>query len=245
MKQRKAFAHFKGKDALEHLVDARIKGYQASQENHGTELPGHYHAALDAAKDTAFLLLLLFAFLKEATFPIAFAFFIGLLFWKAGRSAALGYNRLERLHRLIEEERFEIEHHRDQEKEELKELYASKGFSGKLLQEVVEHLMADDNRLLQVMLEEELGLTLESYEHPLKQAAGAALGVAFSALIMTVAFFLLPLWAPPFAALVLIAISSALDAHLIKNKSLSPMIWNLSMAIVGALIAYCTLESLL
>ncbi len=37
--------------------------------------------------------------------------------------------------------------------------------------------MADDNRLLRVMLEEELGLTLEAYEHPLKQAFGALLRI--------------------------------------------------------------------
>ena len=58
------------------------------------------------------------------------------------------------------EERFEIAHHRGQEKEELTELYALKGFKGELLDQVINVLMADDNRLLSVMLEEELGLEL-------------------------------------------------------------------------------------
>ena len=44
--------HFKGKKALEHVIEARQKGRAASQETHGTELPGHYSAAADAAKET-------------------------------------------------------------------------------------------------------------------------------------------------------------------------------------------------
>ena len=88
----------------------------------------------------------------------------------------LGWARLERLHRIVEEERYEIENHRQQEREELKELYRAKGFQGKLLDEVVDVLMADGERLLKVMVEEELGLSLQSQEHPLKQGAGSALG---------------------------------------------------------------------
>ena len=34
--------------------------------------------------------------------------------------------------------------------------------------------MADGDRLLRVMLEEELGFSLEVYDHPLKQALGFA-----------------------------------------------------------------------
>ena len=63
-------------------------------------------------------------------------------------------------------------------------------FSGKLLDEVIDVLMADDNRLLQVMLEEELGLSLETYEHPLKQAAGAFFGVIGAATLLGLGLFL-------------------------------------------------------
>jgi hypothetical protein len=100
-------------------------------------------------------------------------FSFGWAVWKTGRSALLGWGRMERLHRLIEEERWEIQHHRAQERRELGEMYRAKGFDGKLLEEVLDVLMSDDNRLLKVMLEEELGLTLEAYEHPLRQAIGA------------------------------------------------------------------------
>lgn len=236
--------HFKGKEAIEHVIDARIKGQTASAEIHGAELPGHYSAAADAAKETAFILLVLWTLFSELRFPettihwISVSLITGWAFWKVGRSAILGYSRLERLHRLIEEERWEIEHHRPQEREELKALYAAKGFSGKLLEESVDVLMADDNRLLQIMLEEELGLSLESYEHPLKQALGAFFGVAISAAIMSCGFFLLPWWGEALTAGIVIALSAAVVARLERNKPLPAIVWNTASAALAAGVAF-------
>lgn len=176
--------HFQEKDVYEHLKDARQRGAKATAETHGTEAPGYVAAAADSAKETAILLFGFWTILAALKIPSSFTvlaiFSCGWILWKMGRSSLLGSNRLERLHRLIEEERWEIEHHRAQEKEELRAMYAQKGLSGSLLDQTVEVLMADDNRLLRVMLEEELGLTLESYEHPLKQAMGAGAGAVAS-----------------------------------------------------------------
>lgn len=228
--------HFKGKDALSHVIDARIKGKLASAEIHGTELPGHVSAAADATKESAFYILLLWILLGNV--HIILIFVAAMAAWKVGRSAILGWSRLERLHRVIEEERYEIQHHRTQEKEELKALYAAKGFSGKLLDEVVEVLMADDNRLLQVMLEEELGLNLETHEHPLKQAVGALIGVAGSALVLSFGLFVLPSWGAALCAAILISLSAATTAQLEKNRPLPAIVWNLAVAILAAGIAY-------
>lgn len=230
--------HFKGKAPLQHVIDARIKGKVASSEIHGTELPGHVSAAADAAKETALVLLILWTLLDPHAYVLMGIFVAGWLVWKVGRSAILGWSRLERLHRLIEEERWEIEHHRPQEKEELRALYAAKGFSGKLLDEAVEVLMADDNRLLQVMLEEELGLSLESYEHPLKQAAGAFVGVVGSALILSFGLFALPSWGLPLCAAVIIALSAGTAAQLEKNRPLPSIIWNWAISALAAGIPY-------
>ncbi len=221
--------HFKGKDAISHVIEARLRGKVASAEIHGTELPGHVSAAADAAKETAFLLLALWCLFGNLPPFLLFVFILSLAVWKVGRSALLGWARLERLHRLIEEERYEIEHHRAQEKEELKALYAAKGFSGKLLDEVIDVLMADDNRLLQVMLEEELGLNLETHEHPLKQAAGAFLGVLGSAIVMSFGIFALPEWTLPLFAALVIALCAGTTAQLEKNRVLPSIIWNLGL----------------
>lgn len=227
--------HFKGKGALEHVVEARLKGRAASQEVHGTELPGHYSAAADAAKETSVVLLVLWILFKEPYVIGCFA--AAWAIWKVGRSAILGWSRLERLHRVIEEERYEIEHHRHQEKEELTALYAAKGFSGKLLEEAVSVLMADDNRLLQVMLEEELGLSLESYEHPLKQSTGAFVGVVGAATILSFGLFLLPAWGPFACAALIISLSAGTSAQLEKNQPLPAIIWNLAVAALSVGVA--------
>ncbi|NGX37337.1 MAG: hypothetical protein K1000chlam2_00491 [Chlamydiae bacterium] len=226
--------HFKGKNVAEHLRDARKKGAVATAEVHGTELPGHFSAAADSAKETALAFLILWAIGTTLGYPLLIpfiAFGFGWFLWKTGRSALLGWGRLERLHRVIEEERWEIEHHRDQEKQELREMYEAKGFSGKLLDEVVDVLMADDNRLLRVMLEEELGLSLEVYEHPLKQALGAALGVLITATAALCAYYFWPYFGIPLICLLVVIIASKMTAKYEKRRLLNSVIWNFALTL--------------
>jgi hypothetical protein len=240
--------HFQGKSALEHLKEARTKGMIASMEVHGTEMPGHLAAAADAAKETTIALVLLWVILSffppvtTKMFGILALFSAGWLIWKIGRSAYIGWARLERLHRLIEEERWEIEHHPQQEREELKELYMAKGFSGKMLDEVVDVLMADDNRLLQVMLEEELGLSLEAIEHPLKQSIGAGVGVLVAALLFLLGYHLSPLLGGPIAVFCTLFLSSALSAKLERNRLLQAVVWSFALALFAAAATYFLTE---
>jgi hypothetical protein len=229
--------HFQGKTVVEHLKEARTKGAMAAAEIHGTEMPGHFAAAADAAKESALVGLALWVIgellLSDfQTLWLLILFFSGWLIWKCGRSALLGWARMERLHRLIEEERWEIEHHRTQEREELTELYRAKGFTGKLLDEVIDVLMADDNRLLKVMLEEELGLTLEAYEHPLKQSVGAGLGVLISSGLLLFSYWISPDLGIPCSATIVLILAAIFAAQLERNRPVHAMIWNLA---VGAL----------
>lgn len=236
--------HFKGQTVFEHLKSARQRGALATAETHGTELPGHLFAGADSANETALAFLILWAVAYalniefETLFILFVAFGFGWLIWKTGRSALIGWARLERVHRLIEEERWEIEHHREQEREELREMYEEKGFSGKLLDEVVEVLMADDNRLLRVMLEEELGLSLEMYEHPLKQAFGAFIGTLMCATCAIFAFYFFPDYGIPITAAVILIITSNLTARFEKRKKITNIIWNLALAAFGSTGAY-------
>ncbi len=236
--------HFQGKSVVEHLREARSKGAIVSNEVHGTELSGCVAAGADAAKETAIALsifggILLFSRMAIPTLEIClFAFLLGWLAWKTGRSAILGWTRLERLHRLIEEERYEIEHNRAQEKEELKELYEAKGFSGKLLDQVVDVLIADDNRLLKVMLEEELGLSLESYEHPLKQAAGASLGVVISAVLVFIGWHFFAAAGLMIGAFASLIGATILTAKIERNHLLQTMLWTLATALLAGGLTY-------
>ena len=224
--------HFAGKSVPEHLIEARAKGALVSKEHHGRELSGAFAAGSDSLKETALILLLLTLVFSPSWQGLA-TVTLGWLLWKVGRAALLGWARLERLHRLIEEERVEVEHHREQEREELKEMYAAKGFTGQMLEDVLDVLMADDNRLLMVMLEEELGLSLESYEHPLRQAAGAGLGVVIAFLVFLPAFIRFELLGACVATGLLIATAAIWSAKKEQNTLLNALIWNLAVAAVA------------
>jgi vacuolar iron transporter family protein len=229
--------HFQGKSVVEHLREARMRGQLASAEIHGTEMPGHIAALADSAKEMAIALFILWVILNAFVSSDQLWLYLGLfslgwVLWKTARSALLGWARIERLHRVIEEERWEIEHHRVQERQELSEMYRAKGLTGKLLEEVIEVLMADDNRLLGVMLEEELGLTLEVYEHPLKQASGAFLGS-----LATATLCLCGLWASssfglPLVSAIVITCAAYISARLERNRACQSIVWNL--AVTGA-----------
>lgn len=226
--------HFQGKSVPEHLKTARTKGMQVAAEIHGTEISGCQGAFADSLRDTSLamaLVVVIAAWIipQQTTFLFFCLFLCGWLLWKTCRSALLGWARLERLHRLIEEERWEIQHHRPQEREELMEIYQAKGFQGELLTQVLDVLMADDNRLLEVMLVEELGLSLEAYEHPLKQASGAFVGAAAAFLLGGLAYFFLPLTAFFSIALALFLAAGLWTARLENIRLLPSFIWNLAV----------------
>lgn len=229
-------SHFKDKSALDHVIEAQAQGIISAAEVHGVEIPGYLSAAYDAAREMAMLLALFWCLLNSLSlsfanlFSLLLVFSASWLFWKMGRSAWLGWFRLERLHRVLEQERWEIEHHRQQEREELKELYAAKGFEGQLLEDVLDVLMADNDRLLKIMVEEELGLSLASNEHPLKQGFGAALGVLVSSLTCLGLFILWPELGVIFGTIFIIFLSSIFYARLAQNKAIPAVIWNLGLA---------------
>ncbi len=236
--------HFEGKSVLEHLKEARSRGMFATAETHGTERPGAIFAGIDSAKETSLILFLLWIiFPTSLSFLILFS--VAWLIWKTARSALLGWARLERLHRLIQEEKWEIEHNREEEKEELTALYRTKGLSGKLLDDVISVFMADDNRLLRIMLEEEMGLTLEVFEHPLKQSSGAALGVLVSAGLFLLSYLLLPIYGPIAIALCIIGVSAYLGAKQDRSRPLEATLWNLSCSTLTAGVLYFLKQLLL
>src|SRR2546422_293776 len=109
--------HFQGKPIADHLREARRRGAIASAEIHGTEMPGQIAACADALRETSIALLVLWVIFShflpfQSTWEYLLLFSAGWVLWKTARSALLGWARIERLHRVIEEERWEIEHHR-------------------------------------------------------------------------------------------------------------------------------------
>ncbi len=232
--------HFKGKSVLEHLKEARKKGHLASKEHHGIEAAGHLIGGADSAKETAMVILLIWIvsmslhLSSTLTYHLIALVITGLFFWKVGRSACLGWARLERINNLIQEEKNEIQNNRDEEKSELTEMYQAKGFSEPLLSKVIDVLMADDNKLLGIMLEEELGVSLESYEHPLKQAAGTAIGIFLAASIAIASVLISPTLGIFIAAPLIIALASILMARIESINALHATVWNLAITFLSA-----------
>lgn len=238
--------HFQGKDALQHMVEVQAEGKITTAEIHGAETPGYMFAAMDAAREMSIALLLIsliLGYFEMQVFMVLFAFSASYIFWKMGRAAWLSWSRLERLHRVMDEERHEIEYNRAQEKLELKALYQAKGFSGKLLDDVIDVLMADGDRALRVMLEEEMGFRLEENEHPIIQGLGAAAGALISAVVLLLAS-LGGSWVMLGCALLLFCISCFITAKREHNKIIPAMVWNVGIALFSYLVAYFTMQAI-
>lgn len=243
--------HFKDKDAIAHVVEAQARGIISSAEIHGTEIPGHLSSGADAARETAVVLLMIWLIFSHvpiffiSTLKIMAIFTLGWLVWKSGRSAWLAWFRLERIHRIVEQERWEIQHHRQQEREELTELYRAKGFEGQLLEDVINVLMADEDRLLRVMVEEELFLSLGSHEHPLKQGLGAAIGTLSAAVICLLSFFLFPSFGMWIGSFLVLGCSAGVSAYFEGNRLIPAIVWTLGLGSLAWGCVYFLFESIL
>lgn len=237
-------SHFKGSSVFEHLKHARLKGHIATNEPHGIEAQGHLIGGADAAREVAMITLLLqiiatsLQLSVNSTYHLLRLVIAGLFFWKVGRTASLGWSRLERINRLITDERNEIETNRSEEKAELTAMYQAKGFSEPLLSKVIDVLMADDNKLLGIMLEEELGVSLESYEHPLKQALGTAIGVLLATATLFTSLLISPSYGVFISSSVTILIASAFMAKIEQIRPLHSTIWNLAITFLAATTTY-------
>jgi predicted membrane protein (TIGR00267 family) len=111
--------------------------------------------------------------------------------------AAVAYTSMRAQQALYEgelaRESREIEETPQEEKEELRDLYRQKGFSGRLLDEVVEKLTSDKNVWLDEMVKSELGLQPVETRKAVISSGVVGLAALVGSLIPMVPFFLLPL----------------------------------------------------
>lgn len=242
--------HFAGKTAREHLDEMQSKMALFSSEGHGVEARARTVSFLDAFRDTILVMGTLYFLLIVQPFSVMHLFFCLLSFglcwslWRGARAALYSWSHLERVHRLAYEERCEIDTNREQEREELKVLYGAKGFSGELLDRVVDVLMADRERLLSVMLEEEMGLQLKLVDHPLHNAASAFLGALGSLLLSLCVLFCVPTTVGWVLMSLLIGLVSMYLAHLEQNSKIKAFVWS-TLASVAAFQAFFVLFELL
>ena len=90
------------------------------------------------------------------------------------------------LEKRIATERYEIEHEPEEERAELRTIYRNKGFSGPLLQLVVGHLTANQERWHRAMVHDELGVVEDTVINPWSQGVQIGLSFVLGGLIPTV-----------------------------------------------------------
>jgi VIT1/CCC1 family predicted Fe2+/Mn2+ transporter len=92
----------------------------------------------------------------------------------------------EVLEQQIATERYEIAHEPDEERAELRAIYRRKGLRGSLLDRVVSHLTANDERWLQAMVHDELGVVEDEQANPGLQGLQVGISFVVGGLIPTV-----------------------------------------------------------
>lgn len=88
-------------------------------------------------------------------------------------------SRKEALEHQITIERLEIENEPEEEREELRQIYRAKGFTGTQLAGIVDHLTSDKERWLQSLIQDELLLRPDEFRSP--WAVAAVVGASFVA----------------------------------------------------------------
>ena len=91
----------------------------------------------------------------------------------------------------LEKEKKEIEEIPHMEVQEIRDIYAKKGFRGKQLEGIVKKITSDKKLWLETMMAEELKLFPEDYDKPVKSAFVVGISAVVGSLIPVFPFFLL------------------------------------------------------
>ena len=135
-------------------------------------------------------------------------------------------------------EEWEIDHLRHAEVQEIRGIYAKKGFRGKALENVVKVITSDRETWLKVMMEEELGLADTRGEKPAKAAAAIALSFVPGGFVPIVPYLFLS-GAAALAASVLLTAAGLFAFGAVKGRFTMehPLVSGLEMVCVGMLAA--------
>ena len=231
----------------DHVADARHRASQVlGAEAHLGEVDD-WRRAIVSARDALIVVWLLYLAFQgfgqppyAAYFLVAMSIAFGVLVGtSSGRStqSLVAYYESE-----LERERTEIREHFEQEQEEVRVLYAAKGFTEPLLGKIVDVLSADDDRLLKVMMEEELGLSMHHMHHPLLVGlwnfGGALLGGLVPALPL---LWITPEFGPWWMIIVgsvLLMIISVVSAWATGRSTIEFFVSGMVMALVAGGVVY-------
>ena len=138
----------------------------------------------------------------------------------------------------IERERKEIQEMPDKERDEVRKIYRAKGFEGAELEMVVRRISSDPAVWLRCMMEEELGLLVESFDNPWVVGAITAVSYVAAAFLPILPF---AVWSPakafPFSVAISIAALFALGAGKTKLTRTPVIKSGLELTLIGVIAA--------
>ncbi len=143
----------------------------------------------------------------------------------------------------IKREEHEIEHYPDREREEIEQIYKSKGFLGNELDIVVNKIISNKQVWLKTMLTEELGLNLEIIGSPIKGALVMFVSFLIGGILPIVPYFIVKTGLITNFTALMIAISISLSFSFligaVKGKMAKKSWWKggLEMSLLGTGIA--------
>lgn len=189
-------AHLFG-DAADHVSEARTRARQVLGGEAHLGAIDDWRQSLVSARDALLLTFLAWQALSnvagETTVgPLLLAFVFGVALVISLSKARATATQVDYYMTEFLRERREIKEDFEHECSEIRALYAAKGFREPLLSQVVSVLSADNDRLLKVMMEEELGLSMQHMQHPLLVGVWNFLGAALAGMLMTLPLFFVP-----------------------------------------------------
>ena len=120
---------------------------------------------------------------------------IALLFAESISMAAVAFTSQNAVRdyyqRMVEQEKREMREVPEKERDEIREIYQEKGFSGKELESIVKKITSDEKVWLDTMMAEEIRLFPEE-TRPLESAAVVGLSAVIGSAIPLLPFFVLP-----------------------------------------------------
>jgi len=131
-------------------------------------------------------------------------------------------------------EKQEIAQMPEQEKEEIRHIFAKKGLSGKILDDVVEHVTADEKAWLEMMMREELGLEEVKDKDIYTGSFVVFISALIGSFIPLAPFFFMSIRAATIASVILSALALLL-VGIYKAKAIigSPLKSGLQMVLIG------------
>lgn len=142
----------------------------------------------------------------------------------------------------LEREKREIKEVPEQEKREIRDIYRAKGFRGKILDSIVKHITSDKKLWLDTMMEEELKLSKEGFENPLRNAWVIGVSAIVGSLVPLTPFLFMQVQPAMIASLVFSTVVLFACGYYKNQLTVgNPLKGGLEMAFIGmitALIGY-------